>query len=160
MVSKEELEKFKRPLYSEGRCCGNGGKKNGSIFDVVKTCRVEAQSRKQCEQAAWRGGPTDIITKLNVLRGSESAIWHEISNASIHIIVQKIPLHNSGLRRRQPFFIALTRTSFVSHFSFKAVWLKRKHYNILTQTDMGLKLFPKSTGSLGQLWLLKNSSFS
>ena len=52
MVSKEELEKFKRPLYSEGRCCGNGGKKNGSIFDVVKTCRVEAQSRKQCEQAA------------------------------------------------------------------------------------------------------------
>lgn len=29
MVSKERLEKFKRPLYSEGRCCGIGGKKDG-----------------------------------------------------------------------------------------------------------------------------------
>ena len=28
MVSKEELEKFKRPLYFEGRCYEIGGKKD------------------------------------------------------------------------------------------------------------------------------------
>lgn len=54
MVNKEELEKFKRPLYSEEGAVGLEERRMadmpiGRIFDVVKTCKMEARSRRQCE---------------------------------------------------------------------------------------------------------------
>ena len=60
MVSKEELEKFKRPLYFEGRCCGIGGKKDG---------RHAYRQNLWCGENMYNGGKEKEAVWINSSKG-------------------------------------------------------------------------------------------